>query len=112
MIRKSRDQQSRTGFRRLQKAGLHLDGDAAACARIEGATGHRHRHVEQRHQHSAVRDGPTIEMPRLKIEGHHRTAVSGTDELDTEFFDKGDIESKRRGLSHTKPYLAPPGRVN
>jgi hypothetical protein len=59
-----------------------------------------------------VRDRPTVEVPRFKIEGHHRAAVSSTDELHSELFYEGDIESKCGGLSHTKPYLALPVRVN
>jgi len=51
-------------------------------------------------------------MPRFKIERHHRAAVGGADELHSELFDKGDIESKCRGLSHTKPYPAPAVHVN
>jgi Domain of unknown function (DUF4105) len=57
-----------------------------------------------------VRDGPAIEVPGFKIERHHRAALSGADELHSKLFDKGDIESKC--LSHEKPYLAPPVRVN
>jgi hypothetical protein len=112
MIRKSRNEQARAGFRRLQKAGLHLDGYAAAGISIEGSAGYRHCHIEQRHEHPAVRDGPTIEVPRLKIERHHGAAAGGADELDSELFDKRDIKSKCGRLSHTKPYLAPPVHVN
>jgi hypothetical protein len=51
-------------------------------------------------------------VPRLKSERDHRAAIGGADELDTEFFYKGDIEPKCGGLSHKKPYLAPPVHVN
>lgn len=112
MIRKSRDQQAGTGLRRLQKTGLHLDGYAAARVRVQRSTGYCHRHVEQRHKHAAVRDGPTIEVPRLEVERHHRAAVISADELYSELFDKRDIESKCSGLSHKKPYLARAVNVN
>jgi hypothetical protein len=51
-------------------------------------------------------------MPGLKIESHHRTAFPGTNELNTEFFDEWDVETKCACLTHVKPYLAPAVCVN
>jgi hypothetical protein len=51
-------------------------------------------------------------MPRFEVESHDRAAIGRADELDAEFLDEGDVESKCRRLSHTKPYLVPPVRVN
>jgi hypothetical protein len=112
MIRKSRDKQACTCLRGLQKAGLHFDGDAAACLCVERPPRDRHRHIEQRHEHAAVRDRPTIEVPGLEIERNYRAAVSGADEFDSELFDKRHIEPERGGLSHAKPYPAPSVHVN
>src|SRR5258708_2325290 len=112
VVRETRADQARTRLGRLQKTRLHLDGHTAAGAGIERSSRHRHRHIEQRHEHSAVGHRPTVEVPRLKVERHYRAALGGADELDAEFLDKGDVEPKGGRLSHTKPYLAPPVHVN
>jgi hypothetical protein len=59
-----------------------------------------------------MRDGPAIEMPRLEVERHFGPTVGSAQELDSELFDEGNVEAKGGRFSHTKPYLAPPVRVN
>ena len=51
-------------------------------------------------------------MPVLEIQGDQRTAIRGTQELDAELLDEGNIEAKCGRLSHKKPYLASPVNVN
>ena len=41
-----------------------------------------------------MRNRPAIEVPRLEIERNDRPTIPSADELDTQFLDERDIESK------------------
>src|SRR3974377_1912644 len=101
----SRDDQPRSLLGRLYETGLHFDGDAAARFGIKRPPGHRHGHVEHRHDDAAMRHRPAVEMPRGKIKRQYRPAVSGTDELDTKLLDEGDLLPNCAALTTAQPHM-------
>src|SRR5882757_1267472 len=70
--------QARAGLSGLQKAGLHFDRHPTAGVGIERAPRHRHRHIEQGHEHAAMGDGPTVQVARLEVESDGRAALRST----------------------------------
>src|SRR6266850_5943271 len=95
-----RHDESGAGIGRLQETGFHLHGHAAAGGGVQGPACDRHRHVEQRHEHAAMSDGPAVQMTRSEIECDHRAAVLSTDEFNAKILDERDVISKCDGLAH------------
>ncbi len=90
---------------RAHEAGLHLDGGHArplarrASAGCDAARGVRHGHVEQRHQHAAVRHVPGVEVGLGQVQPQLGLAAAEAPELEAEMLDEG----MRRGKGSAAP---------
>ena len=91
------------------EAGFHLDGGHAgpgrgavprgvAALHMAAARGMGHGHVEQGHQHAAVRHLPRVEVSLIEIDTQLGMAAVEVVQLEAEGFDEGYVEGETSSL--------------